>query len=1378
MARRKAVDNQVTVGKISEVSGEVNVAGRDIIKNIHIIHQRALTAVEEAAHGRKLESRLLAQGVATLADGLSAQASEVADSNTPYKGLLSYSLNEAEIFYGRNEAKIDLLTCLRQGPLTVLHAASGAGKTSLLQAGIAAQLIANGHLAIHLRSHDADPIDFIKRMFLPELVHAPALAAAPLREFLRQVCAVLGPKVNLYLLLDQFEEFFNLLKKDERQPFLESLADCLNDPSLKVRWVLALRGEALSDLTEMEAFGITPFKNRYRLSRLSRTEAGEAIIEPARRYGIHFELALIDYILNTLTTNDEVMPTHLQLVCSALIDDLPEDKTLTLAYYTQHEGGTEGILRDYLKRQLEDMPAGEQALARKVLRSLITADFQRAIKTIGEIIQELKTPGVNKKQIETMVSRLVERRLLFTQTQPITEKTFELAHDYLIKEIELEPQEQARKAAQELLDQELRTFQRHRTLLTAEHLAVIEPYQKDLRFSEEAKKLFVESQSAMVAAKRRRSRTLMILSTIAVAVSISMAVLALNANHQARISRAGELAAKSELISTTDPQQSLLLALEAMNITSPHLPVAEQALRDGLNMSSGIGLSGHKRPVSALAFSPNGQWLATGSLDATTRLWNLKNGILINSRILEGQTSAIAVIAFSSDDHWMATGSWDGTILLWNLKNLSSKPRVLYGHVDAVISLAFSPDNHWLAAGSLDTTILLWNLKADNIPDNPKSLNELSHPAYELVFSPNGNWLAVRDGIDALRLWDLAKQNPSDPPFVIKSSIVTFGFSVDSKWVATGGSDKNVYLWELNRLSIDYYHKTLFGHTDQIDSLSFSPDGRWLATGSIDKTIRLWDMTTSKIQPNSLVLKGKDPVLTVIFSTRGHWLATGDSNATTKLWDLTSLIINKDAALQPIVLHSNFGWINRVIFSPNEKWLASISSDNTASLWNLTADDPTNSPITLPNIKGSTFAFSPDGRWVGTTSYSPNITAHLWDLTRNPSDPFNILSDHIGGAGAAISPSGDWLATSSTDNKVQLWKMTDFSAAPIELTAHTSGVNAMAFNSSGNLLASGGSDHQVCLWNISSLGSSAIPNLQRCLTGYPAWISELTISPDGRWLATGSTDHTIQLKDLKATDSTNTLQVLPASGVVAALKFSPDNRWLAVGNYDSEVQLWEINNLTEPVRLSGHTDSVPAIDFSPDAHWLATGSFDGTVRLWDLTAPVPSIYLSFNSQLESAIIRLRFSPDGRWLAAASDSGKIYLWDVTSDTPLSEPTIILSGHNGLVSALVFSPSNRWLATGSEDTTIRLWDLTSNDPSQNAIIFRGHKNKITNLSFTPDGHWLISGGLDQTVRYWNMNLGEVKEMACTFAGRNFSHTEWLQYFPREAYRQTCPIWPIGD
>jgi hypothetical protein len=282
-------------------TGSAVAAGRGasatIINNIQNIQQRALTAAEEAKQAQDIELEFLAQGVGALAQRLQVQAASPAQHASPYKGLLAYGLSDAEVFCGRAQAIHMLLDHMTRGPLTVLHAESGAGKTSLLQAGIAAQLIETGHLAIYLRPYDVDPVEFIKRTFLPDLRETPRLASLPLREFLRHVCGVIGPQRTLYLLLDQFEEFFVLLEKPEHQPFITQLAECLGDPSLNVRWVLALRGESFTELAEFEKCGIAPFKNTFRLNHLTRTEAHEVITEPAARHRLMFEPELLNAIL-------------------------------------------------------------------------------------------------------------------------------------------------------------------------------------------------------------------------------------------------------------------------------------------------------------------------------------------------------------------------------------------------------------------------------------------------------------------------------------------------------------------------------------------------------------------------------------------------------------------------------------------------------------------------------------------------------------------------------------------------------------------------------------------------------------------------------------------------------------------------------------------------------------------------------------------------------------------------------------------------------------------------------------------------------------------------------------------------------------------------
>ena len=190
---------------ITSVSGSINldaghhvniggdVVGRDkIIQNIHHIYQQALTAAEEADKAQSIEARHLAYGVSALAQRLKSRASETEDAAAPYRGLLEYRLSDAMAFFGRERAIADLLRHVQQGNLTVLHSESGAGKTSLLQAGVAPRLLFGSRLPIYVRPYDVDPALKIKREFVVDLRLTPLLAQSSLRDFLRRVCSVLG----------------------------------------------------------------------------------------------------------------------------------------------------------------------------------------------------------------------------------------------------------------------------------------------------------------------------------------------------------------------------------------------------------------------------------------------------------------------------------------------------------------------------------------------------------------------------------------------------------------------------------------------------------------------------------------------------------------------------------------------------------------------------------------------------------------------------------------------------------------------------------------------------------------------------------------------------------------------------------------------------------------------------------------------------------------------------------------------------------------------------------------------------------------------------------------------------------------------------------
>ena len=518
------------------ISGDV--VGRDkIINNIQNIVQRALTAAEEGQTDRSIEAQELAKGVSALAQRLQARAADqTATRGNPYKGLLTYQLRDAALFFGRSNAIRETLDRLSQGALTVLHSESGAGKSSLIQAGVMPRLIGAGHLPLYLRPYQAEPDLAIKRAVINDLSVTPLLATAPLRDFLTQVSTVLGEKCRLYVFLDQFEELFTQQPEAARAEFVTQLADCLDDSALNVRWVLSMRTEFFGNLAGFRPRISNPFANDFRLDRMTRDEAREAVVEPAKQRAVVYEEGVVDKMLSELSQTGEIAPPELQIVCAALYDELPERQTVEVATLSRAlydgQGGALGILRDHLSRVLtRDIPVDRQTAARRLMEALISADGRRIIRSRSNVLSELAPLGITSATFDSLVTQLVDSRLLrvLEPNMEHPEPGYELMHDYLIGQITVDPAVQARKAAQEILEQETENYRRYKTLLNDDKLAILAPREKELTLTPDSRALLEKSQAAM----RRRRGVLVggsVLALLLLIVGVISAIAALTAN--------------------------------------------------------------------------------------------------------------------------------------------------------------------------------------------------------------------------------------------------------------------------------------------------------------------------------------------------------------------------------------------------------------------------------------------------------------------------------------------------------------------------------------------------------------------------------------------------------------------------------------------------------------------------------------------------------------------------------------------------------------------------------------------------------------------------------------------------------------------------------
>lgn len=201
---------------------------------------------------------------------------------------------------------------------------------------------------------------------------------------------------------------------------------------------------------------------------------------------------------------------------------------------------------------------------------------------------------------------------------------------------------------------------------------------------------------------------------------------------------------------------------------------------------------GHTDRIPTVAWSPNGMYIASGSLDKTVQVWASNPSEHFQPYIYRGHTAGVQTVTWSPDSHRVASGSIDKTVQVWDA--LNGEHVVTYpGHTAAVNTVAWSPDGTYLATGSQDTTVRMWEVAT-------------------------GKQMFVYRGH--------------------RASVNSIVWSPDSKEIASGSTDKTVQILDAKTGNQRYTYR---GHTDTVSSVSWSPDGKYIASGSWDKTVQVWN---------------------------------------------------------------------------------------------------------------------------------------------------------------------------------------------------------------------------------------------------------------------------------------------------------------------------------------------------------------------------------------------------------------------------------------------------------------------------------------------------------------------------------------------------------
>jgi WD40 repeat protein len=772
----------------------------------------------------------------------------------------------------------------------------------------------------------------------------------------------------------------------------------------------------------------------------------------------------------------------------------------------------------------------------------------------------------------------------------------------------------------------------------------------------------------------------------------------------------------------------------------------------------------------------------------------------------------VTAVAFSPNGLWMAAAFGPDPLgaipflNIWEMQNLGNATLPVNVHGEIITHLEFASSSKWLAgAAEGGNQLHLWNMGTGATNPLPQVLQVDGFN--DITFSPNERWVAVAQQAK-VEVWDLKKlfrEGLELPGY--RDLVLAVEFSHDSRSLATGDADGQIHLWDTADFSdgtVDETQARIYNSFDiTVNSLAFSLDGSQLAAAG-DEQVRLWNFPETLSAPvridsplrhsslqNALLvqpsndrlfamdLKGQDPAIVVqteqpgdlvYFSSLDERYLAVIGNRQIEIWDLQNPVA---PIFQP---GPQGGKVIAPTFTADNRWFIYAVYDK---IYALELRQPTSVVQLEGNRNGSPlYEFYTVDHWLFSRSSSEVLA---WDTASSPLTVQTKVSTSSGVP--VVHPPADdsaWIFTQQS-RILSAWNTTEPADGPI----HLEGIFWETIDNRWLITISEGNRRQ--LRELSSPSSVL------------AEFNNYRVSPSRRWLFYRDTEGVLQLLDLYSPvpqaipvesspgsdpsfsptdewlvipfkegdalalyDLTHDMQMSELSGTAVSL-FSSDGHWLVTtSTKDSSFFLYDLTNSLSQIELpAGH---IPA-SFSPDNHWLILNAESGETALFDLqTGELFSKTFPSNKGLEA-------SPDGKWLHGilSANSGTDALLIDLDDPANNLP--ILRGHTDELIGMDFTADGRFLLTYGNDRTIRIWDLENlaTDP----VVLR-HEEPVQQVKFSENGKWLLAE-TPHGIYIWPWKIEDARELACRLVGRNLTQDEWAKYVGDTDREPTCTDWP---
>ncbi len=723
------------------------------------------------------------QAAALISQHLATRQPKKFDGRCPYVGATPYTVDDARIYFGREDVLEELLDRIEHDKLIVLAGPENAGKTSLLQAGLTFAL-RNGALMdsdkwlIHTFTPGADPVQMLAEA--SAMLGERAGLAQVMTDAIRKrgltgpnalndlVEMLLGPDKTrrAVLIIDQFEEVFTKCKLPaDAKAFTAFLTQAAQQAGSRAIIFISLRSEFLQNaaqITELKPW----LDGRINMRAMESSELARSIVLPALECGVKIEPQLVSRLVDDVQGDPGMLP-KLQMALRDLFMALPakagKDKTLTLADYIDFgpirpreedrmpaavAGATAAAAAQPLKQSLGEARAvshfAEQEKQMRRMKGVTTLAGVLAAIALALGVWGFFTAAQSAQRADAAATAQAFAQATATQAAQsagaadVARSTAQAiaAAANTEREIAIATRSAAEAAAtQAVANQQLALAQK----ATAEAVAtrgVVEVNRG------------VELQATVQAQATVSARIVMEANATRAAAN----EIRVTQEADLKTSRSRELAAIAQTQIEADPQLALLLAMEADR--AQRTSQSEDAVRRAYAAAfPDDGVIRVGSPVNDVQFGNDGQWLLAASRDGQARLYNIATGVVLTT--YRGNLANVTSAGFSPDGKWVLTTGADRTARLFDVS--SGRPlTVMVGHTGTVTSAGFSPDGKLVVTGGADRTARVWDVSTGKVITAPIGFTA---PISEVLFAKAGEvwvrdaageWLArrVSDGAE------------------------------------------------------------------------------------------------------------------------------------------------------------------------------------------------------------------------------------------------------------------------------------------------------------------------------------------------------------------------------------------------------------------------------------------------------------------------------------------------------------------------------------------------------------------------------------------------------------------------------------------------------